>query len=726
VARFAPSPGRGALIVAAAFLTLLLAPAGAQAVRAMTWNIAGGPSNEATGPRANVGVPFDLARVRTVVATYSPDVLALQEACTWQVDAIASALGYAARSEPAVRGLADPRPGAGGNCDYGNAVLYRSDRPGLGGFRTDLLDPRDCKGGGLLLGVAECRTDAGVLAAIGGAWIRATSAHIGSSDENYTGAGNQSSQVATIVEDAARQESTALMMGDYNIPPRHVRLAPRMSALGYTDAGGSTPGQECDPAAGCSLTSPSGGAFGSPFLKGDYIYFRGYTLRPGGMHQTGSATVGGVPASDHLPLVADLDPKLPMVTLESPAERSATADLLPELRGAVAGGDGSPVTVSLYAGSTASGTPLQSTSVTPGPDGSWATPVTAVLGDGVYTARAELAPGVYSSTNTFAIDRSPPSTRVVDPQPLTGAKPTFRLASSEPDSWPFEPGPRYECALDGGGWSACNNPARFTGVPDGVHTFRFRSIDAAGNVDLVGDSTQSLVDGTLPKTTVTTPAPGLLATGAYFAFESSEPGSNFRCQFDSGPIQACSSPRVIPALKPGRHAFNVRAEDAAGNLDPLGVTVRWDTAPVLRSLVLRPAAFVPVAPGRKGGGTYVSYAFSGRARLRLLFEQAATGLRAADQSCVAASARRLAAAEQDGAPTCLRWVARGTTTTLYGDTAVTRMRLTGRLLGKPLPPGRYRVTAFPIDAGRRVGRVRTRRFTVRAIPKPKPVKRKTR
>ena len=345
-----------------------------------------------------------------------------------------------------------------------------------------------------------------------------------------------------------------------------------------------------------------------------------------------------------------------------------------------------------------------------------------LLGDGTYTARAELSATAFSSTNTFVVDRSVPTTQITNPETLTNAKPTFTLTSSEPDTWPFEPPPRFECALDGGDFVPCDNPARFNDVSEGPHTFRTRSVDAAGNRDPLGDSINFTTDASIPTTTVTTPAPGLLSTGAYIAFQSSEVGSRFRCQFDSGAIRTCTSPHVIPSLKPGRHAFNVRAVDGVGNIDPNGVTLRWETAPILKTLILSPRSFVPVAPKRKGGGTMASYSFSGRARLRLLFEQVGDGLLdTSTQRCVYASKRKLAAAKASGsAQPCVRYLRRGGTATPYGDTRTKKLRLTGRLLGKPLPAGIYRVTATPVDAGNRAGRPRVRIIGIKAIPKPKP------
>ncbi len=52
-----------------------------------------------------------------------------------------------------------------------------------------------------------------------------------------------------------------------------------------------------------------------------------------------------------------------------------------------------------------------------------------------------------------------------------------------------------------------------------------------------------------------------------FSFTSSEPGSSFRCEIDRGPEVDCVSPYRRRVLH-GRHTFEVRAIDAAGNPDP--------------------------------------------------------------------------------------------------------------------------------------------------------------
>jgi large repetitive protein len=59
-----------------------------------------------------------------------------------------------------------------------------------------------------------------------------------------------------------------------------------------------------------------------------------------------------------------------------------------------------------------------------------------------------------------------------------------------------------------------------------------------------------------------------------FEFSSSEPGSSFECSLDGGPFSPCSSPDVIKAKK-GKHHFEVRARDAAGNVDPAPAAASW-------------------------------------------------------------------------------------------------------------------------------------------------------
>lgn len=55
---------------------------------------------------------------------------------------------------------------------------------------------------------------------------------------------------------------------------------------------------------------------------------------------------------------------------------------------------------------------------------------------------------------------------------------------------------------------------------------------------------------------------------ARFLFASDELGTSFQCRLDRRAFRSCASPKSYAGLRPGKHAFAVRAVDAAGNPDP--------------------------------------------------------------------------------------------------------------------------------------------------------------
>src|SRR5207342_145074 len=61
------------------------------------------------------------------------------------------------------------------------------------------------------------------------------------------------------------------------------------------------------------------------------------------------------------------------------------------------------------------------------------------------------------------------------------------------------------------------------------------------------------------------PANPTTAVTARFAFTAAEARLAFDCRLDGAAYRACASPRTLTRLAPGRHAFAVRARDAAGN-----------------------------------------------------------------------------------------------------------------------------------------------------------------
>jgi hypothetical protein len=135
-----------------------------------------------------------------------------------------------------------------------------------------------------------------------------------------------------------------------------------------------------------------------------------------------------------------IDATAPTVTLISPANGDTRAEW-PTVTGAggTASGDTATVTVSIYSGSSATGTPLQTLAPTVGQNGTYAVTVTAPLNPGTYTAQTEqtdTAGNVGSSAaNTFTVG---------DPQILAagdiaycatdGASRTGPLLANAPDA----------------------------------------------------------------------------------------------------------------------------------------------------------------------------------------------------------------------------------------------------------------------------------------------------
>jgi hypothetical protein len=68
---------------------------------------------------------------------------------------------------------------------------------------------------------------------------------------------------------------------------------------------------------------------------------------------------------------------------------------------------------------------------------------------------------------------------------------------------------------------------------------------------------------------------------AKFRFEADSAGAGFECLLDRGHFEPCTSPSRYRHLRPGRHTFQVRATDAAGD-DPTPAVRRFGVAPKAR------------------------------------------------------------------------------------------------------------------------------------------------
>jgi hypothetical protein len=84
------------------------------------------------------------------------------------------------------------------------------------------------------------------------------------------------------------------------------------------------------------------------------------------------------------------------------------------------------------------------------------------------------------------------------------------------------------------------------------------------------------VDNTAPETNIDSGPSAIFSNpSASFAFSSNEVNSTFDCRLDGGAFSSCTSPKSYTDLSEGSHTFEVRATDAAGNIDPTPASRTW-------------------------------------------------------------------------------------------------------------------------------------------------------
>jgi hypothetical protein len=191
----------------------------------------------------------------------------------------------------------------------------------------------------------------------------------------------------------------------------------------------------------------------------------------------------------------------------------------------------------------------------------------------------DTTPASYSWTVEPPPDTTPPET-TIDSGPeatTTSTDATLTFSASEPGSV-------YACSLDGEAFATCMSPVEYTGLALGAHTFAVQATDPAGNTDSVPASHTWMIepppDTTAPETTIDSgPNATTTSTGATFTFSADEPGSTFECALDGAAFDACGSPVDLSGLAVGAHTFEVRATDAAANVDATPASYTWTISP---------------------------------------------------------------------------------------------------------------------------------------------------
>ncbi|MEA2494306.1 MAG: large repetitive protein, partial [Thermoleophilaceae bacterium] len=232
-----------------------------------------------------------------------------------------------------------------------------------------------------------------------------------------------------------------------------------------------------------------------------------------------------------------LDTTAPLVTIDAPSN-GATVGPSPTLSGTAgsASGDSAAITVRIYSGGSATGTPTATLHPTAS-GGAWSAPA-GTLSGGTYTAQAEQddasANKGFSGAVTFTVDATPPDTQI------TGG-PTGTVSDSSP-SFTFssaDSGATFQCRLDGPGgagtFATCGSPKQYSNLVDGSYVVNVRAVDAVGNVDATPSTRSFTVDTTPPPVpSITSPANGTVTNDPSFDVTGTAGAGNVIDVLDGG------------------------------------------------------------------------------------------------------------------------------------------------------------------------------------------------
>lgn len=333
-----------------------------------------------------------------------------------------------------------------------------------------------------------------------------------------------------------------------------------------------------------------------------------------------------------------IDTTPPTVTITTPTTNATLNLSKPTLSGGAgqANGDEHSITVKIYAGSTASGSPTQTDHVTPSA-GNWTTGPISALANGTYTAQAEQSDAAgntgTSTAVTFTIATSTPVVKLQIPgliarrtQHMTGPTPSFAgTGSTAPEDGKTVtvnvytgetpsgiPVRTLEGSLTGSSWSA----GPVAALADGTYTARALQNDSDFyNLPGLSEASTFTVDATPPMVTLTSPVNGSLTTSEFESFNGtagSAPGdqSQITVKLFAGtsitsqsllkevtvPVKAGSWSAAFGGLASGTYTARAQQSDDVHNTGvsaPVTFTVKLPTPST--PTVTPPSPALPVA-----------------------------------------------------------------------------------------------------------------------------------
>lgn len=222
--------------------------------------------------------------------------------------------------------------------------------------------------------------------------------------------------------------------------------------------------------------------------------------------------------------------------------------------------------------------------------GNWSLTPTASLANGPHTVMAtatDTAGNVspQSNTHTFTVGGGstiPPAPVVTGPADNTVTDDTTPTISGT-----APPNSTVTVFIDGkpvgtttsdaaGNWTLTPTSA----LPEGPHLITATTTNAEGTTSSPSNTVRLIVDTGPPDTTIVSgPSGRTESTSALFEFSSSEAGVTYECNLDGAGFVPCSNPVTFAGLSAGEHTLEVRARDAAGNVDPTPARATWTVLP---------------------------------------------------------------------------------------------------------------------------------------------------
>jgi hypothetical protein len=208
------------------------------------------------------------------------------------------------------------------------------------------------------------------------------------------------------------------------------------------------------------------------------------------------------------------------------------------------------------------------------------------------------------------VDSEAPETMIDQAPEMFSRTPqaVFRFSSDDPTA-------TFMCRIDSSAPRPCTSPEVQT-LEQGSHNFAVRAVDAAGNSDDTPAEVVWTIDSVPPETMLLSgPPPADNSVQVVFTFQSPDANVTFECSLDNAGFLPCTSGGgSFGPVGDGPHAFAVRANDRAGNVDPTPAIYAWtvDTSTPDTQILSSPAdasgstnaTFTFVSPDAGGGATF--------------------------------------------------------------------------------------------------------------------------